>query len=287
MARPVKEGMDYFPHDVDSLSDEKIEVMRALYGNDGYAFYFIILERIYKTSSGTFDLSKNIVTATLIKKIGVSSELFYQMVETSLEIGLFDKEAYETSKILTSNGIQKRFQKVQIMRQKWCKKSKENENCNIISGDNYLENYELSPEKTPESKEKKRKEKERKVKESKIPYQELINLFNTTAISLPHVQELTNKRKREIKNIWSKPDRQNSDFWKNLFKKIESSDFLTGRKTEWKADFNWILQENNLCKILEGNYDNRYSQNIYKTASQKDPDEILNNFNQYFETVEV
>jgi hypothetical protein len=47
MARPKKEGMDYFPHDTDAVNDEKIEALRLLYGNDGYAFYFILLERIY------------------------------------------------------------------------------------------------------------------------------------------------------------------------------------------------------------------------------------------------
>ena len=47
MARPQKEGMDYYPHDIDAANDEKIEALRAIYGNNGYAFYFILLERIY------------------------------------------------------------------------------------------------------------------------------------------------------------------------------------------------------------------------------------------------
>lgn len=46
MARPLKEGMDYFPHDTDASDDEKIEALRAIYGNDGYAFYFILLDLI-------------------------------------------------------------------------------------------------------------------------------------------------------------------------------------------------------------------------------------------------
>ena len=49
MARPPKEGLDYFPHDTDAVNDEKIEALRALYGNDGYAFFFILLERIYRS----------------------------------------------------------------------------------------------------------------------------------------------------------------------------------------------------------------------------------------------
>lgn len=49
MARPIKEGLDYFPHDTDaSTQDDKIETLEASYGNDGYATYFKLLERIYR-----------------------------------------------------------------------------------------------------------------------------------------------------------------------------------------------------------------------------------------------
>ena len=29
MARPIKEGMDYFPHDTDATNDEKIEALNS------------------------------------------------------------------------------------------------------------------------------------------------------------------------------------------------------------------------------------------------------------------
>jgi hypothetical protein len=57
MGRPRKEGMDYFPHDVDAVFDEKIEALRTMFGNDGYAFYFISLERIYRSGQGELDVS--------------------------------------------------------------------------------------------------------------------------------------------------------------------------------------------------------------------------------------
>jgi len=43
-----------------------------------------------------------------------------------------------------------------------------------------------------------------------------------------------------------------------LFSKVESSDFLTGRDGRWaNCGFDWILKESNYIKILEGNYDNK------------------------------
>lgn len=72
MGRPIKQGLDYFPHDTDASSDEKVESLRALYRNDGYAFYFIILERIYRSNNGELNLSSNEEKRILAKKIGIT-----------------------------------------------------------------------------------------------------------------------------------------------------------------------------------------------------------------------
>lgn len=108
MARPIKEGMDYFPHDTDAVNDEKIEVLRTLYGNDGYAFYFILLERIYRTPDFELDISDTETMQILSRKISVTMEKFEQMLQTALKWSCFDKELYQKKKVLTSKGIKKR-----------------------------------------------------------------------------------------------------------------------------------------------------------------------------------
>lgn len=166
MARPRKIGLDYFPHDVDASEDEKIEALRALYGNDGYAFYFILLERIYRSDNAELDISKKAILAALIKKIGISEEKFFEILETCFEVGLFDKERYERDCVLTSNGIKKRYNEVQIMRERWRKKK---EASPVFPGENSEENTGENSEETGESKEKKSKEKQRKEKKSTPP----------------------------------------------------------------------------------------------------------------------
>jgi hypothetical protein len=108
MARPQKSGMDYFPHDTDALTDEKIESLRMLYGNDGYAFYFIMLERIYRTEHFELDVSDAETRQILSRKIGVSDDLFEKMLNTAINRKCFDREIYEERKCLTSIGIKKR-----------------------------------------------------------------------------------------------------------------------------------------------------------------------------------
>lgn len=43
-----------------------------------------------------------------------------------------------------------------------------------------------------------------------------------------------------------------------MFEKASKSDFLNGvNQRSWKANFDWLINESNFLKVLEGNYDNR------------------------------
>lgn len=88
-------------------------------------------------------------------------------------------------------------------------------------------------------------------------YQSVIDSFNSICISLPKVQKLTDTRKKKIKNT-SKLLGELT--FEDVFCKVESSDFLSGRNGKWTACcFDWILNPTNLTKIIEGNYTNKQS----------------------------
>lgn len=82
----------------------------------------------------------------------------------------------------------------------------------------------------------------------------VMSAYNQLCPSLPRCMKLSDKRKRAIRA------RLKSGFTLDDFEKAftaaEKSDFLSGRKAEWKAGFDWLLNENNLVKVLEGNYEN-------------------------------
>jgi len=153
MARPRKEGMDYFPHDTDAVNDEKIEALRALYGNDGYAFYFILLERIYRSNNFELDVSDTETIQILSRKISVTTQEFEKMLQTALKWKCFDAQEYQNKGVLTSNGIKKRasivVEKREQMRQRYEKQK----------GISAAETREETEEETPQSKVKKSKEK--------------------------------------------------------------------------------------------------------------------------------
>jgi hypothetical protein len=128
MARPIKEGLDYYPLDVNFENDPKIEIMRAVFGNDGLAFAVLLWARAYKTPDGRLDVSSpHVIRALALKCLAVSEEKFMEMLTTSLDIGLFDKDAYGTDGVLTSNGIQKRRKEIVDQREKWRKKKHKEE----------------------------------------------------------------------------------------------------------------------------------------------------------------
>lgn len=48
MARPQKEGLEYFSLDVDFFSDRKIKILKGRFGADGVTYYLYLLCEIYK-----------------------------------------------------------------------------------------------------------------------------------------------------------------------------------------------------------------------------------------------
>ncbi len=90
--------------------------------------------------------------------------------------------------------------------------------------------------------------------DSKINYNQIIAVFNEICKSLPKVLKLNDSRKKALKD--AQRHLGNTTF-EDFFKRVEASDFLTGRKTDWRANFDWIIAQYNMLKILEGNFDNR------------------------------
>ena len=85
--------------------------------------------------------------------------------------------------------------------------------------------------------------------------QQLADRYNAICTNLPRVVRLTDKRRRAVRLIHDKgytPEQLDE-----AFRKAQSSSFCTGQNDRhWKADFDWLLNENNLVKVLEGKYDN-------------------------------
>lgn len=109
----------------------------------------------------------------------------------------------------------------------------------------------------------------------KITYQTIIDLYHETCVSFPRLRKPSSNR---IDKINARLKTYSLEDFKLLFAKTEASDFLKGTNDrKWKATFDWLMNENNMLKVLEGNYDNRSSgenksKNQFNNFSQRNYD---------------
>ena len=106
-----------------------------------------------------------------------------------------------------------------------------------------------------------------------VPYKEIAELYNTICTRLPKVTTLNDSRKRAIKARFGK---HSLDDFRDVFKKANKSDFLTGgNKTGWIASFDWLMKDANFVKVAEDTYANRNGNSFgFANDSHSDYDEI-------------
>lgn len=108
MARPNKEGLDYFPFDVDFFSDEKIGSISGEFGIKGEITAIKLLCAIYR--NGYFILWNDTLKMSLLRGLpGISLELLEQIVTRLVRWGFFEQTLFSTVSVLTSKGIQERY----------------------------------------------------------------------------------------------------------------------------------------------------------------------------------
>lgn len=90
-----------------------------------------------------------------------------------------------------------------------------------------------------------------------VPYIEICHLYNEyLGDDLGHKQDLTSRERKKASFLYLDRGRRLEDFQK-AFKKAGKSRFLCGRVKgkKWRASLIWLLEEENLTKVLEGWYD--------------------------------
>lgn len=111
MARPRKDGLDYFPLDVNFLSDLKIKKIIRAYGAQAVAVVMSVLTTIYRDNGyfATYDEDLIFIIADELK---LEDGYVKNVIEKLIEVDFLNKEQKEKNNILTSIGIQERYLKV-------------------------------------------------------------------------------------------------------------------------------------------------------------------------------
>lgn len=271
MSRPLKEGIDYFPLDVDIFEDDKLFDVTNEFGPVGEVIYLRLLCLIYKNGYYYKFDSLDKLASMLIKSIGNrwirDKQSVKQVIPFLAKCNLFSSELMQEN-VLTSASIQRRYLKATERRQTmnnlkyWLLKEevKEEKTDNLLLTDvknsinvhnNSINvcNNSQNVNDNEQRKEEKSKVKKSKVKERKERFK---SLFSHKDISLDFEEE----------KILS--DISDKDF-EVFIKCIKESDFL---KDNNNLDLSWLLK--NKEKVVKGEY---------KTFKRSNQDTYVRNAN--------
>ena len=110
MARPIKLGLDYFPHDTHSNDDTALALIEAEFGIAGYAVYFKLLEFIYSQGyAALWGADERSLFFHKLGAVGVSETKASEIVKGLVRRSLFDQGVLNSFQILTSKSIQLRW----------------------------------------------------------------------------------------------------------------------------------------------------------------------------------
>lgn len=110
MARPIKDGLDYFPKDTGFYRDRKIRALIGRFGCEGAALYDYILCEVYGDKGCYTEIDDSFVDIAAAdlrmspEKIGL---ILDYLLNKSM---LLDGTLFKAVKVLTSRGIQTRYQ---------------------------------------------------------------------------------------------------------------------------------------------------------------------------------
>jgi len=89
----------------------------------------------------------------------------------------------------------------------------------------------------------------------KCPHNKIIELYHKILPELPQVKIWNDAQKKILRTRWKEDiTRQNMEWWQKYFKYIHLSEFLMGKKTDFMANFEWVVRPKNFVKIINGSY---------------------------------
>ncbi|PSL10221.1 uncharacterized protein DUF4373 [Fusobacterium naviforme] len=98
MARPRKQTAGYFPHYVDEGKTKYI--LESKWGNDGYAFWFKLLEILCKNNGHFYDCSTPSNKMYLCAYMKLKEETVDEIIGSLIELGNIDRELWEKRQII-------------------------------------------------------------------------------------------------------------------------------------------------------------------------------------------
>lgn len=100
MARPQKQTVDYFPHDAKASEGDTLTILQSRFGNDGYAFWFKLLEKVSSSENHFIDCRNPLKWQLLLAKTSVNEEKGSAIMALLCELEAIDAQLWRESRII-------------------------------------------------------------------------------------------------------------------------------------------------------------------------------------------
>lgn len=197
MARPTKKGLDYFPLDVDFLSDLKVRRIIKACGKEAVHILVALLANIYR-DEGYYVLWDDDLAFLVADEVGTKEGTVEELVRKAVQVKFFDKDIFDKYSVLTSKGIQNRYilatkerKKVELEFKYLLTNEVNRSNISINGRNNSVNQGNNQQSKVKESKEKESKEKQSKeIGSPAVAFQKTLTVYQQNiGVLNPFVQQ--------------------------------------------------------------------------------------------------
>lgn len=227
----------FIKHDVYALDDSKVMDLVFRFHELGYGVFWAVVERLTMEPGHRMDL-ESLSRKVASKLQSADPEVILEAVECMVEIGLLIED--EDGQVLSTR-VLKQCGKYDEFRASQKKK--------IIS----------------------RWDAARRAREedaSLAEVQALVDRYLELCPALPKVRTMTPNRRVHCRTFLKSFSKESID---EGFRKANASSFLNGSSKAWNgASFDWLINQSNFVKVLEGNYDNRKRSSVCNERSMLD-----------------
>jgi len=233
MTRPRKQTVDYFPHYCHH--GKTMTILEQKYGNDGYAFWFKLLELLGSSEGHVIDCNDPVAWEYLQSISHLESHVCGEILDLLSRLQAIDAELWGTRLVWSENFVQGISQ---AYRNRVVETPPRPSIEQILAASGKVSDVRNPPNK----KEGNRKEIKTPLppKSGGVPFQEIIDAWNTYAPELLPRAELTDKRKPKIKAAWK--EHPELEWFTALFADIFLSSWHSHRDKWQGCGFDWILK---------------------------------------------
>lgn len=112
MSRPLKKGVDYFPHDTDASTRQTLRSLQRKYGNDGYAAWFKLLENLGRRDDLMICYSDEETAKNLVEDLRMPQQRAEEIIDFMADLEAIDYELWHQNRIIFSANFAQRLKGV-------------------------------------------------------------------------------------------------------------------------------------------------------------------------------